>query len=84
MQWLNEVQCVGLGRVTMATLLVEYDLYAMRSFAAVNGGRAKGGTIDLGGAYVAEGELYLSSGYELVNQIGGNAFIAFGPPSPPE
>ncbi len=61
-----------------------WQFNTMRSFTAVNGGRAKGGTIDLGGAYIAEGELYLSSGYELVNQIGGNAFIAFGPPSPPE
>lgn len=33
LSWLNRLQCVGLGRVTMATLLVEYDLYAMRSRA---------------------------------------------------
>lgn len=33
LQWLNRLQCVGLGRVTMATLLVEYDLYALRSYA---------------------------------------------------
>jgi hypothetical protein len=33
-RWLNRLQCVGFGRVTMATLLVEYDLYAMRSHAA--------------------------------------------------
>lgn len=33
-RWLNRLQCVGFGRVTMATLLVEYDLYAMRSRAA--------------------------------------------------
>lgn len=31
--WLNRLQCVGFGRVTMSTLLVEYDLYAMGSRA---------------------------------------------------
>ena len=34
LRWLNRLQCVGLGRVTLATLIVEYDLYAMRSRAA--------------------------------------------------
>jgi hypothetical protein len=33
-RWLNRLQCAGLGRVTLATLVVEYDLYAMRSRAA--------------------------------------------------
>lgn len=32
--WINRVQCIALGRVTLATLLVEYDIYAMRSLAA--------------------------------------------------
>jgi hypothetical protein len=32
--WLNRLQCIALGRVTMSTLLVEYDVYAMRSRAA--------------------------------------------------
>lgn len=32
--WLNRLQCVGFGRVTMSTLLVEYDLYGMKSRAA--------------------------------------------------
>jgi hypothetical protein len=34
LNWLNGLQCIGLGRVTLATLLVEYDVYAMRSLAA--------------------------------------------------
>ena len=40
--WINRVQCVGLGRVTMSSLLVEYDLYAVRShaFAEQGGGNA--------------------------------------------
>jgi len=27
--WVNRLQCIGIGRVTMSTLLVEYDLYAL-------------------------------------------------------
>ena len=38
LEWLNRVQCVGLGRVTMSKLLVEYDLYAIRSHAIPDGG----------------------------------------------
>ena len=48
-----------------------------REFSAVNGGTASGGAIDLGGAYIAQGEVYLSSGYGLVDQIPGNAFMVF-------
>lgn len=31
--WLDRLQCVGIGRVTMASLIVEYDLLALRSCA---------------------------------------------------
>jgi hypothetical protein len=31
LRWLNRLQCIGVGRVTLATLIVEYDLYAFRS-----------------------------------------------------
>ena len=51
----------------------------LRQFSAVNGGFAEGGAIDLGGVYAAGDELYLSSGYGLVDQIPGNAFIQFRP-----
>jgi hypothetical protein len=27
--WVNRLQCIGMGRVTMSSLLVEYDLYAL-------------------------------------------------------
>lgn len=29
-QWLNRVQCVGIGQVDMQTLTVRYDVYALR------------------------------------------------------
>lgn len=38
LDWLNRVQCLGLGRVTMSDLLVEYDLYAARSHAIPHNG----------------------------------------------
>ena len=34
LDWLNRLQCIALGRVTMSTLLVEYDVYSMRARAA--------------------------------------------------
>lgn len=55
--------------------LWSYD--TRRRFPAVNGGYAEGGAIDLGGAYVTGGEVFLASGYGLVDQIPGNAFILF-------
>ena len=36
--WLNRLQCVAFGWVTMATLLVEYDLYALRPGATPHAG----------------------------------------------
>ncbi len=47
----------------------------LRSYEAVNGGNANGGSIDFGGVFVDGGELFVSSGYGLVGQMPGNAFI---------
>jgi hypothetical protein len=33
MQWLNRRQCIGIGRVMMKSLVVEYDLYSVHSLA---------------------------------------------------
>jgi len=44
-------------------------------FAAVNGGKATGGAIDLGGAYLDNGQLFINAGYSVFDQAGGNAFI---------
>jgi polyvinyl alcohol dehydrogenase (cytochrome) len=48
-----------------------------RDYAAVNGSKASGGAIDIGGAYLDGGQLFISSGYGLVSQIPGNAFMVF-------
>ncbi len=47
----------------------------LRRYDAVNGGTARGGSIDFGGVFVDGGDLFLSSGYGLVGQMPGNAFI---------
>jgi hypothetical protein len=39
-QWLNRLQCVGIGQVDMKNLLVAYDLYAVRGGAALGSGGA--------------------------------------------
>jgi hypothetical protein len=48
-------------------------------YPAVNGGSAKGGSLDGGGAAVAGGMLYVNSGYPFVSGEAGNALIAFSP-----
>ncbi|MGB1142334.1 MAG: PQQ-binding-like beta-propeller repeat protein, partial [Halioglobus sp.] len=57
--------------------LWQYD--TRQEYPAVNGDTATGGAIDLGGAYIGDGDIYLSSGYGLFNQIPGNAFMVFRP-----
>lgn len=47
----------------------------LRSYDAVNGGTASGGSIDFGGVFLDDGELFVNSGYGLVGQMPGNAFI---------
>lgn len=46
-----------------------------KDFAAVNASKASGGSIDLGGAYLDNGQLFIHSGYNVFGQEGGNAFI---------
>ena len=55
----------------------------LREFPAVNetetGGPAKGGAIDGGGVYLDAGTLFMISGYGMVGQIPGNAFLVLTP-----
>lgn len=50
---------------------------AAAPYNAVNGKQAKGGTIDAGGATIANGMLYLNSGYGVIIGMPGNALLAF-------
>ncbi len=49
----------------------------LRDYPAVNGGKARGGSIDYGGVFLDAGQLFVSSGYGMVGQIPGNAFLVF-------
>ena len=44
-------------------------------FAAVNARTASGGSVDLGGAYLDNGQLFINAGYSVFGQAGGNAFM---------
>jgi polyvinyl alcohol dehydrogenase (cytochrome) len=57
---------------------VLWDFDTVRDFETVNGVPARGGAIDGPGPTVANGMVYLSSGYALFGQMGGNVLLAFG------
>lgn len=50
---------------------------AAQPYDAVNGRQAKGGTIDAGGATIANGVVYVNSGYGRILGMPGNALLAF-------
>ena len=50
---------------------------AAAPYDAVNGKQAKGGTIDAGGVTIANGMLYVNSGYGMIIGWPGNALLAF-------
>jgi polyvinyl alcohol dehydrogenase (cytochrome) len=50
---------------------------AAQPYEGVNGKQAKGGTIDAGGATIANGILYINSGYGRIIGMPGNALLAF-------
>ncbi len=50
---------------------------AGQPYDAVNGKQAKGGTIDGGGPTIANGMLYVNSGYGRIIGMAGNALLAF-------
>ena len=50
---------------------------AAEPYNAINGKQAKGGTIDAGGATIANGVVYVNSGYGRIIGMPGNALLAF-------
>ncbi len=50
---------------------------AARPWEAVNGGFAKGGSIDAGGPVIVDGTVYINSGYGRIFGSPGNALLAF-------
>ena len=56
-----------------------WDFDTARSFDAVNGVPAKGGSLDVGGPVVAGGMMFVVSGYPGFGAMPGNALLAFAP-----
>jgi polyvinyl alcohol dehydrogenase (cytochrome) len=58
---------------------VLWDFDTAKSFSAVNGVDAKGGSLDGAGPVVAGGMLFVNSGYPRNGGIPGNVLLAFAP-----
>jgi len=54
-----------------------WDFDTATPLETINGGRAKGGTLDGGGPTVANGILYTNSGYGRIVGQPGNLLLAF-------
>ena len=57
---------------------VLWDFDTERSFETVNHVAAEGGSLDVSGPVVAEGMVFVSSGYPQYGGKGGNVLLAFG------
>ena len=60
-----------------ATGDVLWDVDTVRDFETLNGGVARGGSLDVAGPVVAGGMLYVMSGYGLHAAMPGNVLLAF-------
>ena len=58
---------------------VIWDVDTVREYDTVNGVKAKGGAIDGPGAIVANGMVFVNSGYTRMGGIAGNVLLAFAP-----
>ncbi|PWU08026.1 MAG: cytochrome C oxidase Cbb3 [Terriglobia bacterium] len=56
-----------------------WDYSTARDFETVNGVKAKGGSIDGPGAVVANGMVFVNSGYSRFGGMPGNVLLAFAP-----
>jgi len=55
-----------------------WDYNTAIDFETINGIRARGGSLDGPAPVMADGMLYVNSGYGMFGQAGGNVLIAFG------
>jgi polyvinyl alcohol dehydrogenase (cytochrome) len=58
---------------------VIWDVATAEPFDTVNGVPARGGAINGSGPVVANGWVYVQSGYGALGGMPGNALLAFGP-----
>jgi polyvinyl alcohol dehydrogenase (cytochrome) len=55
-----------------------WDMDTQRSYTTVNGVSAQGGSLDGAGPIVADGMVYVNSGYPRLGGVPGNVLLAFG------
>lgn len=55
-----------------------WDFDTLRDFETVNGVKAHGGSLNATGPTIANGMLFVNSGYSQLTGIGGNVLLAFG------
>ncbi len=60
---------------------VIWTLNTLRDFDTVSGEKARGGSFSGDGGIVADGMLYVNSGYGIYNHMPGNVLLAIGPKS---
>lgn len=58
---------------------VVWELNTLQEFDTVSGVSAKGGSFSGGGGLVADGMIYVNSGYGLYGHMPGNVLLALGP-----
>jgi polyvinyl alcohol dehydrogenase (cytochrome) len=56
-----------------------WELNTLQDFMTVSGENARGGSFSGGGALVADGMIYVNSGYGIYNHMPGNLLLAIGP-----
>ncbi len=56
-----------------------WELDTLKDFSSVSGAAGRGGSFSGGGAIVADGMIYVNSGYGLYNHMPGNVLLAIGP-----
>jgi len=58
---------------------VLWEFNTLQNFDTVSGEKARGGSFSGGGVTVADGMIYLNSGYGVYNHMPGNLLLAIGP-----
>ena len=61
---------------TDGSMIWDYD--TLRDFETVNGVKAKGGSLNATGPTIANGMLFVNSGYGALGGMAGNVLLAFG------
>ena len=61
----------------IATGEILWQTQTAQAFTALNGIEGHGGAIDVSGQVLANGWLYVQSGYSMFGQLPGNVLLAF-------